>query len=127
MVVKTTPPEPVVQQLAQVRPALGLHRLLAQQLVAAAEGAEELVVQVVAVGDDHQRRVLHGRVQDHPPGVKGHGQALARALGVPDHADALVAGLRVARRPGQVGARPSPTRSAPQRAGRRARSPPRPR
>src|SRR5690606_26490732 len=28
-----------------------------------------------------------------PPGVEGHRQALARPLGVPDHADAPVAGL----------------------------------
>ena len=76
------------------RPALGLHRLLAQQLLAAGEGAEELVVQVVAVGDHHQGRVLHRRVQDDSPGVERHRQALARALRVPDHADPPVARLR---------------------------------
>ena len=36
---------------AQVGAALGLHRRLAQQVVAAGEGAEELVVEVVAVGE----------------------------------------------------------------------------
>ena len=35
---------------------------------------------------------LHGRVADDGAGVEGHGQALARPLGVPDHANAPVAG-----------------------------------
>ena len=62
----------------------------------AGERAEELVVQVVAVGDDDQRRVLHRRVEDDAAGVERHRQALARALGVPDDADAPVARLGVA-------------------------------
>jgi hypothetical protein len=63
MVVNTTPPEATAEQLAQVRAALGLHRRLAQQVAAAREGAEELVVEVVAVGEHHQRRVLHRRLR----------------------------------------------------------------
>ena len=62
-----------------------------QQLVAGGERAEELVVEVVAVGQDHEGGVGHGRVGDDLAGVEGHGQALARSLGVPDHADPLVA------------------------------------
>ena len=85
------------QQLAQVGPALGLQRRLAQQLLAAGERPEELVVEVVAVGEHHQGRVLHGRLADDAPGVEGHGQALARALGVPDHPDAPVARLTAGR------------------------------
>jgi hypothetical protein len=81
------------QELAQVRPALGLHRRLAQEVLAAGERAEELVVEVVAVGEHDQGRVLHRRLADDAPGVEGHGQALARALRVPDDANAPVAGL----------------------------------
>ena len=44
------------QELAQVRAGLGLHRRLAQQILAARERAEELVVQVVAIGEDDERR-----------------------------------------------------------------------
>ena len=54
------------QQLPQVRAALGLHRRLAQQVRAAREGAEELVVEVVAVGEHDERRVLHRRLADDP-------------------------------------------------------------
>ena len=60
---KTTPPESTLQQFAQVLAVLGLHRLLPEQFVAAGESAEKLVVEVVAVGDDHDRRVLHRRVR----------------------------------------------------------------
>ena len=93
MVVKTTPPAATAEQLAQVRAALGLHRRLAQQVLAAREGAEELVVEVVAVGEHDEGRVLHRRLADDAPGVERHRQALARALRVPDHAHAPVAGL----------------------------------
>ena len=78
---------------AKVGPVLGLHRRLAQQLLAAGEGAEELVVQVIAVGQDDDGRILHRRLADDGTGVEGHGEALAGALGVPDDADAAVARL----------------------------------
>ena len=48
-----------VQQLAQMLPPAGLHRCLAEDVRAALELAEKLVVEVVAVGEHHQRRVLH--------------------------------------------------------------------
>ena len=59
MVVKTTPPEATTELRAQVGAVVGLHGRLAQQVVAAGEGAEELVVEVVAVGEDDDGRVLH--------------------------------------------------------------------
>ena len=59
----------------------------------AAERAEELVVQIVAVGDDDDGRVLQLGLGDDLAGVEGHRQALAAALRVPDHADAPVARL----------------------------------
>ena len=74
----------------QVGSALSLHGWLAQEVMAAGEGSEELVVQIVAIGQDDDRGVRHGRLADDGPGIKGHGQALSRALGVPDHADAPV-------------------------------------
>ncbi len=79
------------QQLAQMGAVFGLARLLAQKLAAAGKGAEKLVVEVVAVGKDDERGILHGGMQDDAPGIEGHGQALAAALRMPDDADALVA------------------------------------
>lgn len=62
---------------AQIGAAVGLHRRLAQEVLATREGAEELVIQVVAVGEDDDRGIGHQWLADHPPGVEGHGQALA--------------------------------------------------
>ena len=76
---------------AQIRPACHLHRGLAQQLPAAGEGAKELVVQVVPVGQHNEGGVGHCQLADDAPGVKGHAQALTRTLGVPDHTDPPVA------------------------------------
>ena len=88
---KTTPPEATLSSSCELVAVLGLHGLLAQQVLAARERAEELVVQIVAVGQDDQRRVLHRRVRTILPGVEDHRQALAGALRVPDDADPLVA------------------------------------
>ena len=81
------------EQLAQVRAALRLHRRLAQQVLATREGAEELIVEVVAVGKHDESRVLHRRLTDDAAGVERHRQALTRALRVPNHAHAPVTGL----------------------------------
>lgn len=78
-----------LQQAAQVVAALGVDGLLAEEVLAAAELAEELVVEVLAVGHDHDRHLgqpLHQLV-----GVEDHREALARALRVPEHADLAVA------------------------------------
>ena len=83
-----------VEQLAQMLAVLGLLRRLAQQVLAKAERAEQLVVEVVAVGQHDERRVRHRRVLDDLAGVECHQQALARALGVPDHADLAVTARR---------------------------------
>jgi len=79
-----------LQLEAQVLPALRLHRLLTQQLMAGREGAEQLVVQVQPVGEDDQRRVGHPRLLHELAGVERHREALAAALRVPDDADAMV-------------------------------------
>ena len=82
----------------------GLHRRLAQQVAAAGEGGEELVVEVVAVGEDDDGRVLHRRVKDDAPCVERHRQALARPLRVPDHPDPPVAALPTRHRCGREAA-----------------------
>ena len=76
-----------VEQFAQMVSVLGLQRRLAQQVLAHAESREQLVVEIVAVGQDHKGRVFHRRMLDDHAGVEGHQQALARALGMPDDAD----------------------------------------
>src|SRR2546428_13622278 len=77
--------------LPQVSSTLCLNRWLPEQVLAAREGAKQLVVEVVAVGEHDKGRVFHCGFADHAAGVKGHGQALARALRVPAHANAPVA------------------------------------
>src|SRR3989304_4524675 len=63
---------------------------------AAGEGAEQLVVEVVAVREQDDGWVGHRRVQDHAARVERHGQALARALRMPHHTHAAVAGVAAA-------------------------------
>ena len=89
-----------VQLGAQVGAAPSLRRRLPQQVPAAGERAEELVVEVVAIRQHDDRRVLHRRLADDPPGVERHGQALARALGVPDDADPAITGFAARSPPG---------------------------
>ncbi len=69
-----------------------------QQIAAAGEGAEKLLVEVVAVGEHDHCGILHRRVQDHPAGVEGHRQTLAGSLRVPHDTHPPVTG--VAARPG---------------------------
>jgi hypothetical protein len=76
-----------------VRARFRLDRRLTQETLAARERAEELIVQIVPVGQYHDGRVLHRRFADDPPGVERHRQALARALGVPDDTDPSISRL----------------------------------
>ena len=55
------------------------------------KGREQLVVQIVAVGDDNQRRVGQRRVAHQTPAEEGHQQGFSRTLGVPHYAAAPVA------------------------------------
>ena len=106
------------QLLAQIRAAFGLLRVLPQQLADRCERGEQLVVEVVAVGDDDDGRVFHRRVQDQPPGIEGHRQAFARALRVPDDPDPLVAGLAAGAVPREIAFRPPPRLSGARLAAR---------
>ena len=72
---------------AEVGPALRLGWVLPEEVPAPGEGAEELVVQVVPVGEDHDGGVVHCWIPDDGAGVEGHGQALPRPLVVPDDSD----------------------------------------
>ena len=51
--------------------------------------AEKLVVQIVAVGYDHYRRVLELRTSHKLASIECHQKALARTLRVPDNAAAF--------------------------------------
>jgi hypothetical protein len=53
-----------VEQLAQMLDRVRLHRSLSQDFVATLKLAEELIVQVVAIGEKNQRRILHRRLFD---------------------------------------------------------------
>jgi hypothetical protein len=86
MVANTMPPDGRLASRRADPAGCRLHRLLAQQILGQREHAEQLAVQVVAVGDDDDGGVLHRRFLHHPGGEAGHGDALAAALGVPHHA-----------------------------------------
>jgi hypothetical protein len=73
------------------RAIAGLDRRVAEQLGAPRERAEQLIGQIVAIGDHHDRRVLRRRLVDHAARVERHRERLARALGVPDDADLAIA------------------------------------
>ena len=77
----------------EVGAALGLNGRLTQEVATAREGREELVVEVVPIGQHDDGGVRHRRLADDAPGVEGHGEALARALGMPDDADAPITRL----------------------------------
>jgi hypothetical protein len=72
------------EQRLEMVAVVGLHRLLPQQLFGSGEGVEELVVEIVAVGDDDDGGVVE-RLDDFS-GVEDHREGLAAALGVPDDA-----------------------------------------
>ena len=65
------------EELFQMVAILGLHRFLPEQLMAAGERAEKLVVEVVAVGEDDECGILHFRLDHEPPGVKRHRERFA--------------------------------------------------
>ena len=90
MVVNTTPPAATDRRLRRWARLVRLHRRLAKQVLTAGKGVEELVVQVVAVGEHDDGGVLHGGMAHDGTRVESHGQALPRPLGMPHHTDATV-------------------------------------
>ena len=78
----------LTEQLPQVRAAAGPHGLLRFLHGAGArEGGVDLLVELVAVGDDQETPVARHLAQ-HLAREEHHAQTLARALGVPEHAEA---------------------------------------
>ncbi len=75
----------------QVGAALGLDGRQPEQVGAAREGGEQLIVEIVAIRQHDDGGVFHRQVAHDATGVERHRQALARPLGVPDHADPAVA------------------------------------
>ena len=65
-----------IQQLPQLVAPLGLDRRLPQNPMAALELTKQLVVEIVAIRQYHQRRILHRRMTNHLPRVKEHREAL---------------------------------------------------
>ncbi len=76
--------------VAEIDAALGLVRLLPQQVGRPAELGEELVVEIVAVGEHHDGRILERDLSEELADEEEHREALAAALCVPDHADLSV-------------------------------------
>ena len=80
---------------AQIAAVRRLHGILAQEVAATREGREELVVEIVAVGEHHDGRILERGMQNQSARVEGHRQALPRTLRVPHDADPPIPGLCV--------------------------------
>src|SRR5713101_3362051 len=74
-----------------MRAVAGLLGLLAQEIfLTARERPEELIVEVIPVGEDDQSWILHRRIGDEPTSIERHGEALSRSLRVPDDAYAAI-------------------------------------
>ena len=93
------------EQLSQSFSVLSLDRHLSEDIMAPLELAEELVVEVIAVSENHQRRVLHRWMTHHAGSVKEHRETLATPLSVPDHAGSAVARLATLHSPRQIAGR----------------------
>ena len=83
--------DPLRELVAQLRAVVHLGGALGEQK-AAVEAAEQLAVELIAVGDDDDGRVLELRMPRHQVGVQLHLHRLARALRVP-HDAGLAVGL----------------------------------
>ena len=60
---------------------------------------EQLIIQIVSIGNNNNRWIFHARMTDHFPGIEYHGQALTASLCVPYHTDALSSEMFGARPP----------------------------
>ena len=83
---------PALQEPPQVLAGGCLHRCLAQEGRAPGELTEQLVVEVVPVGDDHDRGAVDALLEH--VGEEDHRERLTRALRVPEDADSSVARYR---------------------------------
>jgi hypothetical protein len=77
------------EQVFELVAVFGLDGILAEELFGGGEGVEELVVEVVTIGDDEDGGIIEG--EDDFSGVEDHGEGFAGALGVPDDSGFTIA------------------------------------
>ena len=82
MVVKTTPPDATSKSFFKCA-IVRLHRILSEQVSRPGKRPKQLIVQIISVGNDDDRRIV--QALDDLPRVEHHGEALSRTLGVPNH------------------------------------------
>ena len=83
MLWRFAPPQSLFILVTQLA-AGGLDRRLPQEIPASGKLAVELIVQIVSVGDDNNRRAFQRLLQI--VGVEHHGQGFPTALGMPENA-----------------------------------------
>src|SRR5439155_13405482 len=92
------------EQSTKFGPVLRLPRSLPQQPCAPREDPEQLVVQIVAVRQHHDRRIRKSWLRDEVPRVEEHRQTLAGSLRVPHNSrPTIAAGSAQGRRNGFAG------------------------
>lgn len=79
------------QFLTQISAVARLCWRLTQQILTTRKRAKELIIEIVAIRQNDNRRILHRRIADNSPGIKSHSQTLTRPLRMPHHANALIA------------------------------------
>ena len=65
------------QRPAQILAAVRLHRRLLEQILPGGKRLKQLAIQIAAVGDDHQRRMLQRRLRQQLARIKQHRNRLA--------------------------------------------------
>src|ERR1700738_2898997 len=73
-----------------MRTAFCLNGRLTQRFMATRERAEKLIVQVITISENDNRRILETGIKRQPSGVEDHRQTLTRSLRMPHHASAFV-------------------------------------
>ena len=73
--------------LTQISASTRLRWRLTQQIPTTRKRTKKLIIQIVAIRQNHNRRILHHRIPNNSPGVKSHRQTLTRPLRMPHHAN----------------------------------------
>src|SRR5690606_19989435 len=81
------------EKRAQSLPILCLNRCLTENLVTTLKLTEQLIIEIVAIRQHDERRVLHSRMSYDAGCVEQHREALPAALRVPDHTSSAIPGL----------------------------------
>ena len=64
-----------------------------EQVATSLELPEQLIIQIVAVGQHHDRRILHRRIANHATGIKQHRKAFTGTLRMPHDTRSSVPGF----------------------------------